>query len=481
MASIESAGVPASVEGVERERSRRLLLRALTAVPFLAVLGWIARLRPYYGPMDDATLLRLRHWIWSPSYWTTWWSATRGDVSSWGMVRPFYWALAQLEYAIGGTDPLALFTLNWLVTSVILLVAGVVMARVFVVPEGRRPLFLAVYAVAVIGFPWTLDLYAFPSLQEKWVILAAAIGFWWFSEARAGSRALTWYAVSAAVIVGGSLTKAQFVVFLPGFALLAFDVARERRSSLSRPVFVVGLSVLAAAALRVVASFGSYTASFGLGNVGTQLHSKYLWLFVVLGALWSAYVLRARRTSGSKARELVPLVVLVTFIVVFLQWNSFLFSVISFVAASSFALLVSRLEQRGIVAAVVGIALVSALGWSYVRGDELFGSLSSIGQFSRSTEIRRLAAAHATVYVSCSEGSHAFVAYAQRETGVTVRFGSGGGPAWSVAKGTPPPQNVDWAFVDPHMCPAAIDLSAWTAVWRPSRAGGFTLYRRLAR
>ena len=462
----------------ELDRSPDHLLRALTAIPFLAVILWIAVLDPYYGPMDDANLLGMAHWIWSPDYWATWWSAMQNDVTTWGMIRPFYWALAELQYQLGHSQPIVLFAVNWAVTTAVLVFAGVAMTRVFVVPVGRRPLFMAAYAAAAIGFPWTLDLYAFPSLQEKWVILAAAIGFWWFSRPRERFSAPGWYAISLLVIVAGSLTKAQFVVFLPAFALLTLDTTRERKASPSRLLFVIAVSVIVAAALRIVATYGSYTTSYGLQNVSTQLHSKYLWLLVALGAVWSVYAIRVHRSAGSRIREFVPIAVLVTFIGVFLQWNSFLFSVISFVAAASLALVVSRIDRRGLALAAVGVAVVCSLGWSWARAGELFGSLSSIGQFTRSAEIRQLAEEGRRVYVSCSEGSHAFARYAQREAGVTVRFDPGSGPAWSVAKGTAPPPGFTWAFVDDHMCPAVVDSSTWTAVWRPSRAGGFTLYQK---
>ena len=53
------------------------------------------------------------------------------------------------------------------------------------------------YGAAVFVYPWTLDLFAFPSYQEKWVVLAAALGLLWFAEPRERLPAWQWYAVSA--------------------------------------------------------------------------------------------------------------------------------------------------------------------------------------------------------------------------------------------------------------------------------------------
>jgi hypothetical protein len=98
------------------------------------------------------------------------------DVWSWGMVRPFYWALAYAEYNAGADSPTALYVVNWAATGAVLAFAGFAIARAFRVERGRLGIFLAVYGAAVFVYPWTLDLFAFPSYQEKWVVLAAALG-----------------------------------------------------------------------------------------------------------------------------------------------------------------------------------------------------------------------------------------------------------------------------------------------------------------
>ena len=234
--------------------SRRLpgwtLPAAGIGLPLLAVLVAILVLDPYYGVVDDAILLGYSQ-VAAADFPGEWADRVRSDVTSWGMVRPFYWALAYAEYNVGAEGPTALYVLNWAVTGAILAFAGFAIARAFRVARDRLPVFLGVYGAAVFVYPWTLDLFAFPSYQEKWVVLAASLGLLWFAEPRERLPTWQWYAVSALVIGLGSLTKAQFVVFLPAFLLLVLDHRRERRGSWWRVGAVTAMGVTAALALRV--------------------------------------------------------------------------------------------------------------------------------------------------------------------------------------------------------------------------------------
>ena len=87
-----------------------------------------------------------------------------------------------------------LYVVNWAVTGAMLAFAGFAAARAFRVRPAGLPTFLAVYGAAVFVYPWTLDLFAFASYQEKWVVLAAALGLLWFAEPRERLPAWLWYA-----------------------------------------------------------------------------------------------------------------------------------------------------------------------------------------------------------------------------------------------------------------------------------------------
>jgi len=444
------------------------------------VLVAILALEPYYGVVDDAILLGYAQAS-AADFPGGWADRVWSDVSSWGMVRPFYWALAYFEYRAGAEGPAVLYIVNWAVTGAVLAFAGLAAARAFRVPVTGGGIFLATYGAAVFVYPWTLDLFAFPSYQEKWVVLAAALGLLWFSEPRERLPAWLWYAASAAVIVLGSMTKAQFVVFLPAFLLLALDHQRERRASWWRVAAVAGMSVVAALALRAVAWQGDYTEGFGLSNIPDQLSSKYLWLVTAFAFAWTVYALERHRRGPPTTllRDLMPTAVFLAFVGVFAQWpGGFLWTLLGFVAAAAFALAVCRLRSQALATTVLAATLVWACTWIVVRTDELYSSLTSIGEFARSAPARSLAAAGTPVYISCEEGSSAIAGYVRREQGLRLSVRPQDAAPWSSAKGLEPPPRFDFALVDARLCPAAVDPAKWRAVWTPSRDGGFVLYER---
>ena len=336
-------------------------------LPLLAVLVAILALEPYYGIVDDATLLGYAH-VAAADFPGDWVDRVWSDISSWGMVRPFYWALAYAQYNAGAESPIALYLVNWAATGAVLAFAGFAIARAFRVPRDRLATFFAVYGAAVFVYPWTLDLFAFPSYQEKWVVLAAAFGVLWFAEPRERLPAWQWYAVSAAVIGLGAMTKAQFVVFLPAFLLLMLDHRREGRASWSRIATVAAMGLVAALALRAVAGHGDYTEGFGLSNVPDQLGSKYLWLVAAFALAWTVYAVVRRETL---LRDLIPTVVFLAFVFVFAQMAGGFSTLLGFFGAGTFALAsappLSRPRDLVLVA-----SLVWACTWIVVRTDELY-------------------------------------------------------------------------------------------------------------
>jgi hypothetical protein len=459
--------------------TRRLAPAAVGVLPLVAVLVAILVFRPFYGIEDDASMLGMVGQVGQDGFPPVWWHHISSDVSTWGMVRPFYWALAYVEYRVGYTSPTALYVLNWAATGFAFALAGFALSRALRVPEDRRTVFYGVYGAAAIAFPWTLDLFAFPSLQEKWVIVAAALGLLWFAAPRRDTSPAVWYAVSAGLIVLGALTKAQFLVFLPAYLLLVLDAHRRAGVQRRRVWFVLAAGAAVAIAVRALAAHGTYTSQFRLSNVPTQLRSHYFWLIVAFAVVWAGYVLwRRRRGADTLLVDLIPLVVFVSFAVVFVQWTGFVFGIVAPVGAAAPALVASRLPEARLRKVALAAAFVWALTWVSVRGPELYGPLASIGDFARSRDAVA-ATAGKPVYISCQEGSGAIAFYVRRETGATLLVRPQAGVPWSTAKGTPPPDSFRYALADAHLCPALIRPAEWTAIWHSGQSGGFTLYRRV--
>lgn len=464
---------------MRRPRTDVLLPLLGFGIPFLAVLAAIVLFDPYYGIVDDASLLGLVAEVRDRGFGTIYVHSVWNDISGWGMVRPFYWGLAYGEYRIGTEGPMALYLVNWLATGAALVASGIALASAFRVGARDRPVFLGVYGAAVFVFPWTLDLFAFPSYQEKWVILGVSLALGWFAKPRRELPAWAWYGISALVVAVGSVTKAQFVIFLPALVLLVLHQRIRSEASWARVAYVTGIGIVAAAALRAVAWYGSYTADFSADNVSTQLRDHHFWLLGVLAVVWAAYVLtRAVRGRETIALDVIPLAVFVAFVIVFAQWQGWLYTVIAPVVAGAFALAVSRLELRRFAYAIVAVGIVWACTWTAVRTNELYGSLASIREFVRSPVALRLADRSEPVFISCQEGADAISGYVRRERGRPLGVRPRSGVPWGSAAGSPPPRGFRFALADAHLCPALIDPSTWRVAWRSSHGGGFTLYER---
>jgi hypothetical protein len=462
---------------------RRTSVRAVPALvglgaPLLAVLLAILLIRPYYGIVDDAIAFGLVQSVQGHGFLHAYWHQVWSDASGGGQVRPFYWLQEYAEYRAGLHHPTLLYLLNWVFTGLCLLVAGLGLARALHPPRHRVPLFLGAYGAAVFVFPWTLDLFAFPSPQERWVTLSAGVALFWFAGEHARLPAWAWYAISALVVAFGVFSKATFLVFGPALVLLMLEQRRRGSRSWLRLAWVVVLWGAGAALIRVAGAHGGYTSQFSLGNVPDQLRSRYLWLLVLLTVLWAAYVVvRRQRGAGTLLTDLIPLVTVAAFVVAYLQWDTWVLNGIGFLVAGSFALVVSRLEDVRVAGAVLAASVVWALSWTYVRTGELYGSLASIGEFAHSSQALALARDQTPVYISCEEGAGTIAGYVGRVQGQSIRV-SPHEAAATHAKNSAPPPDFDLALADAHLCPARIPADGWRVVWKPSRSGGFTLYRR---
>jgi hypothetical protein len=480
MARAETEALSAPRRAVRRASERALPVVIGFGAPFLAVLLAILVIKPYYGIVDDAFAFGLVRAVHSRGFVHAYWHQFWSDAYGGGQIRPFYWAQEYVEYRAGLHHPTLLYVVNWALTATCLFVAGLGLARALRVPRTRVPFFLGVYGAAVLVFPWTLDLFAFPSPQERWVALSAGVALLWFADARERVPAVAWYGISALVLAFGVLSKATFLVFGPALVLLLLDQRRRGSGSWARFAWVVGLCAAGVALIRIAGAHGGYTSQFSLGNVPDQLHSRYLWLFVLLAAVWAVYVLvRQRRGAGTLLTDLIPLATVAAFVLAYLQWQGWVFHVIGFVAAGSFALVVSRLRNVRLATAVLAASIVWALAWTYIRTGELYGSLASIGEFARSPQALVLARQQVPVYISCEEGSGTIAGYVEREQGTPIRVRPHEAVSSTHAKGATPPPGFPYALVDAHLCPARLSRGEWHVVWKPSRSGGFTLYRRI--
>jgi hypothetical protein len=441
--------------------------------PGVAVAAGILKERPYFGTLDDWNLLQQSGPILSRSV-----RLLRVDVSSWGMVRPFYPALAEPYYALGNHSPLGLYLANWATVVAILALLGFALVRALRVPAERRHLFLAGYGVACFAYPWTMYLFSIPSLQEKWILLAGALVLFWVGEDRAELRRRTWAAATVCLLLLGFLVKAQFAIFVPvGLVLLAASttdrVFRMTITGVTSAVAVLGLAI--------VARHGAYTSSkWRVANVSPQLKSSVGLLFAgsLLAWLVIVGVLRRRSSREESFRLFIPAAGLAAYMAIFLPWplalKSYPSSVAVFAFGAAVGLLTIRMPSRSVAWTGVVMLGVLAVAWSAYRGTDLFGRLASVGAIARSTPLANLAAEHRVVYLACPEPGHAIAYYVKRERGLQVSIISPG--AARAISDTPVPRRAA-AVISGRDCPAPLG-SSWRLAWTSGYSNGLALYER---
>lgn len=443
-------------------------------LPSAVVLGAIVSEHPYFGLFDDWALLQVGGSLLHRTI-----HATHVDVSTWGMVRPFYPALADAYYSLGNRTVTGLYVATWLTVVAVLALLAVSFRRALRVPKRNRELFVASFGVACFAYPWTMYLFAYASLQEKWVLLAGALVVLWVGDVGRRRARLAWSFVTTLLIALGFATKAQFAVFVPVLLLLIAADPHDRRYRFRT---VAAVSALLVVALAIVAHRGGYTSSkWRLADVEPQARSStgvlFLGLLVVL--VVAAIAAGRRRPLEERLRLFVPAVGLAGFLVIFLPWpmglKSYTASVAVFTVGSAVGLAAVRLPLRVAWSAVVGLGVIAVL-WSGYRADDLFGRLASVGDVARTPALHAAARTGSGVYVSCSEGRLAIAYYVRREQHRRLRLLGGVLEAGQSISTAAVPASATFAIVG-RDCPAVLTRE-WRRVWTSGERNGLSLYQR---
>ena len=183
------------------------------------------------------------------------------------MVRPFYWGLAYGEYSARHGEPDGALRRQLGRHGRSARLAGLRARAAFRVgARDRLAIFLGRLRRGGLRLPVDARSLRVPELPGEVGVLAPRSASVWFAEPRERVPAWAWYAISALVVaVLGSLTKAQFVVFLPAFVLLVLDHAGSRGEAPGHASSPSRRSGVAAAARPARRSRGtaSYTEGFG--------------------------------------------------------------------------------------------------------------------------------------------------------------------------------------------------------------------------
>ncbi|OFZ82142.1 MAG: hypothetical protein A2583_07450 [Bdellovibrionales bacterium RIFOXYD1_FULL_53_11] len=406
------------------------LLATVLCLPTMVVVAFMLMKNPFFGLMDDAALLRVVADIETQGIVRTGLGFIAEDYQNWGMFRPFYFISSAALYFAAGSSPLFLFTLNFIFVVCVLGLAGAAMSSAL---QQRTPGIHVVMAVlcASLAFPWTHDFFAHPSLQEKLVLLAGAAGLYWFSRPHFRMSRAGYFVFSFVILFLGFSTKAQFVVFVPAFLILA--ATQDRSGAVADTVFVFVVSALLASGLWMIAAHGTYRSSFGVGNIRANLFN--IKTLMVAGFAF-AYAFSWKKLLSSKnykgfARACIPSVIMLGHLVLFMQWKlagyhlSLLGPVFGFMAVDLVERMTGPLDHAsaGKGRGLAVLLLVSAACIvSSVRSEFFFGRFSDIRKTVHSKSVHAMAAGGTEFFMSCPEGARSMTYFIERFAGAVAVF-----------------------------------------------------------
>jgi hypothetical protein len=333
--------------------------------------------------------------------------------------------------------------------------------------------------VGAFLWPFTYEMVFFPSLQEKGLILAVGLLFWWVATGGLVKSNWFFWVLSILLFALSATTKTQIVVFLPAVALAAIASSSRFRSQV-RQWGIVFFAAATGLFVFFVGLTGSYSRAQGSGDIASNFRATYAMLILGLVVAYGVYVgvryLRGKRNY----LELVPLVMMATFwaSIVYFGYRNYFLSIFGVMFGSAVAVVVGNLKSVKLQQlATVGLIVVT-VGWTLYRIPQVFEPLHGIGAFTQGQIAKDLADDGAVIYTSCVEGSGHFNYYTQRKWGVTPEFkpleGDGAGYRFGI------PDDGHYVFGDRRLCSAPGTVAEWDVIWASPGDDGFRLYKRPA-
>jgi hypothetical protein len=464
---------PISKTGNDRF-SRILFWVGILIIPTILIIQVLVY-QPFFGHMDDgnrlslvdgvATLQALQSFALFHGNAFGYFGATATGMST---TLPGY----VIGHHFGAS---ALFVVNVMVLSFCMLTFAWGLRRVMNWSSNA----LIVVTVTAFLWPFTFEMVFFPSLQEKGLMLAIGLLFWWVASGGRVKNSVLFWSSSLVLFAMSATTKTQVVVFLPAIALAAL-LTPARFKTRARQLGIVVLSTATGLFVALVGLTGSYSGAQRSGDLASTFRSTYSVLILGIVVVYGVY-LGVRFLSGSRNYlELIPLVMMATFWVsiVYFGYRNYFLSIFGVMFGSAVAVVVGNLKSVKLQQlATVGLIVVT-VGWTLYRIPQVFEPLHGIGAFTQGQIAKDLADEDAVIYTSCVEGSGHFNYYTERKWGVTPEFkpleGDGAGYRFGI------PDDGQYVFGDRRLCAVPGEIAAWDMVWASPGDDGFRLYKRPA-
>jgi len=386
-------------------------------------------------------------------------------TTSWIVSWPAYWAAGWLGSG-------ALYLINAVLVVGIVLVFGAAAKCFF---GWRSQWTFAAFIAATFIWPYTAELFAFPSLQEKSILLGAGLLLWWVSR---GIRVKNWlgsYSLLIFISILAFNTKTQITLFIPGL-LLALVLSTQFSSTLPKDRYLArrmtagALWFLCSLSLIILALRGSYTVGT---RGGEWFHIPTNSALAGLAALTFTYsiILLIRRHRGySISADLIAVVWPITTLFAFSIWDlrNYYLAVVGVMFAVLIANILNWSHSRRFPSVVALALIVASSIWMLLRIPMFFEATASINNFLNDPITSQLNSTKALIEVSCEEAPIHFNRYAQDRGLLGLTFVTGD-PA-NTQEGP-----ARYVLADERLCPLAIQVID-PPVWTDGSRYGYQLF-----
>jgi hypothetical protein len=325
-------------------------------------------------------------------------------------------------------------------------------------------------------WPFTAELFFFPSLSEKGVVIGAAVLLWWCSAShRISSNAVYWLSLLAGSAFAFT-TKTQILVFVPAVVLTLWLVSDEDATARRRPRawFAIAWILLMSSLVTAVALTGTYTQATQ-GSMGVSFASDRRFLGLLALTVLFGLGLVFRKTRGTfRPTDFIPVLLLLSMCGAFAIWDmrNYFLSIAGVMVGAVFGTVAAWTSDSNKARVLTVLLTVCALIWLTIRLPTVYSSLASVGSFLSSNIAQQLSDESARVFVTCSEAPQHYNGY-QEHFGLSgIRFTFLDYATLEEAHG----DKVDYVFADTRLCAWQPTSSQWQVVWSGGGAGAFQLF-----
>jgi hypothetical protein len=442
-----------------------VLLKFLPVMVFVFPLVFLVQVvvfRPYFGNMDDSVLLDLvaitnpleyaQQYGWRPGY---------------GFIQNVAMLITWPTYALGSAfGPTVFFAVNAIVVFGVILLA----AHAFKNALGwTSPATTLTFVSVVFLWPYTSDLFFFPSLQEKGVIFGAAALFYWIGFTRIPRSSFVYWSTFVLVSILAFATKTHIVLLIPA-AIAAMWVSKTNQGSKKSYVRLVGASIgwlVVAITSLTLALTGSYSSGTQGSRNLTFLTDRRFQLLLAISTIYAAYLVYRLARGRYCNVEIVPLLIVGPFVASFAFWEvrNYYLSVAAVGVAAMVASVINNWSVEALQFWTAIAVFAISLLWVFWRAPQVYQPLSSLAEFLESPIAERYSQLGSVIGVSCVEAPTHFNKYAQWLDSPGLTFESSADPS-----------QFRLFLADSRLCPAPAGVALWPVKWQGPADGGYLLY-----